>query len=77
MKVNHKESGSDAKRTENRGLESNLVMTRHGQSGPVRSHVSDPAPRRAPNIEQALNVATLRAWSMFGARTQHRHPRIQ
>ena len=59
MKVNHKEPGSDPKSTENRGLESNLVMTKHGQSGAVRSHVSDPAPgRRAPNIGQALNVAT-------------------
>ena len=35
------------------------VMTKHGQSGLMRSHACDPAPgRRANNIDQALNVAT-------------------
>ena len=59
MKANHKEPGSDPKSTENRRLEINLAMTKHGQSGGIRSHASEPATgRRAPNIGQALNVAT-------------------
>ena len=58
MEAQHTEPGSDPKSTENRGLESNLAITKYGQSREVRSHVSDPAPgRRAPNIGQALNVA--------------------
>ena len=59
IKVNHKEPGSAPKSTETRGLESNLAMTKHGQSGSVPSHFSDSVHgRRAPNIGQALNVAT-------------------
>ena len=59
IEAQHSEPGSDLKNTDNRGLESNLAITHHGQSGAIRSPVSDPAPsRRAPNIGQALNVAT-------------------
>ena len=59
IKAQHTELGFDPKSTENRGLESNLAMRKHGQSGAIRSHVSDPVlGRRAPNIGQALNIAT-------------------
>ena len=66
MKVNHREPGSVPKSTEkHRGLESNLAMTKHGQSGPIRSHVSDKAPgRREPNIGQAVNFATYNVRTM-------------
>ena len=40
-------------------LESSLAMTKHGQSGSIRSHASDPAlGRKVANIGQALNVGT-------------------
>ena len=53
------------KSTENLGLESNLARTKHGQSGAVRSHVSDPAHgRRAPNLGQPLNVTTYNVRTM-------------
>ena len=44
MEAQHTEPGSDPKSSENRGLESNLALTKYGQSGEVGSHVSDPAP---------------------------------
>ena len=58
MEKKHTEPGSDSKSTENRGLENNLAVTKYGQSGAIRSHVSGPAPgRRAPSICKALNFA--------------------
>ena len=66
MKAQHTEPGSDLKSTLNQGLESNLTMTKYGQSGTIRSHVSDPAPgRRAPRLfGQALDVTTHNAWTL-------------
>ena len=59
MKAQHTEPGSDPKNYENRGLERNLAMMKYGKSVAIRSHVSYPASnRRAPNIDQALNVAS-------------------
>ena len=47
MEKQHTEPGSDPKITENRGLESNLAMTKYGHgSEAIQSHVSDPAPGR-------------------------------
>ena len=41
------------------GLENNLALTKHGQSGGIRSNVSDPVHgRRALKIGQALNAAS-------------------
>ena len=59
LEAQHTEPGSDPKSTENRVLESNLVITKYGQSGAVRSYFSDPAPgRRASKFGRALNVYT-------------------
>ena len=61
MEANHTEPRSDPKSTKNRGLDRNLAMTQYGQSGAIRSLVSDPAPvRRTPNISLCRhNVRTL------------------
>ena len=57
MESQHVDPGFDPLRTDSQGPESNLAMKKHGESGAIRSHASDPArSRRAAG--QAFTVAS-------------------